>query len=63
MDTPAMAKNVTGWLPGRPQNRGAFPICVHRLLNSLFPVSFRLKHQIDEFDAEYSPRVCPRTKQ
>lgn len=24
MDTPAMAKNVSGWLPGRAQNRGAF---------------------------------------
>lgn len=23
MDTPEMAKNVSGWLPGRAQNRGA----------------------------------------
>lgn len=24
MDTPEKAKNVSGWLPGRAQNRGAF---------------------------------------
>lgn len=26
MDTPEKAKNVSGWLPGRAQNRGAFQL-------------------------------------
>lgn len=44
MDTPEKAKNVSGWLPGRAQNRGAFHFPKIQKKN-IYPIKNRLIYQ------------------
>lgn len=47
MDTPEKAKNVSGWLPGRAQNRGAFhnTLIEIKIQEWKTKISFRMKQK------------------